>query len=156
MESQLKKLYSIVESVVACRRELALATGQFSQVEDNNVMMFWDLFTNLFTGDSSSGGHRRVPPSLKVPRRPCQSGGEGGGHVAGAGRHRLRPHLGAGQGLPLLGCCCQGEQWMEGFDFMKPVSGGTQRASEGFLNLANCSHNSSQVFVQFSVKSKLL
>jgi len=31
MESQLKKLYSIVESVVACRRELALATGQFSQ-----------------------------------------------------------------------------------------------------------------------------
>ena len=38
MESQLKKLYSIVESVVACRRELALATGQFSQVEHNNVM----------------------------------------------------------------------------------------------------------------------
>ena len=31
MESQLKKLYSIVESVVTCRRELALATGQFSQ-----------------------------------------------------------------------------------------------------------------------------
>ena len=40
MESQLKKLYSIVESVVACRRELALATGQFSQVEHNNVLMF--------------------------------------------------------------------------------------------------------------------
>merc|ERR1719300_198354 len=31
MESQLKKLYSIVESVVSCRRELAVATGQFAQ-----------------------------------------------------------------------------------------------------------------------------
>ena len=31
MESQLKKLYSIVEAVVGCRRELALATGQFAQ-----------------------------------------------------------------------------------------------------------------------------
>jgi len=31
MESQLKKLSSIVEAVVGCRRELAVATGQFSQ-----------------------------------------------------------------------------------------------------------------------------
>jgi len=31
MESQLKKLHCCVESVVSCRRELALATGQFSQ-----------------------------------------------------------------------------------------------------------------------------
>jgi len=31
MESQLKKLYSIVEAVVSCRRELAVATGQFAQ-----------------------------------------------------------------------------------------------------------------------------
>ena len=31
MESQLKKLYTIVEAVISCRRELALATGQFAQ-----------------------------------------------------------------------------------------------------------------------------
>lgn len=30
MESQLKKLYSILENVVSCRRELAYATGQFA------------------------------------------------------------------------------------------------------------------------------
>ena len=30
METQLKKLYNIVENVVTCRRELAFATGQFA------------------------------------------------------------------------------------------------------------------------------
>ena len=30
MESQLKKLYTIVENVISCRRDLAFATGQFA------------------------------------------------------------------------------------------------------------------------------
>ena len=41
METQLKKLYSIVENVVTCRRELAFATGIYRVSQKKDLSLFF-------------------------------------------------------------------------------------------------------------------
>ena len=144
MESQLKKLYSIVESVVACRRELALATGQFSQVE-HNIVMFgicsqsYSQATALLAATEESHHLSRSLEGLarveeKVEGTLQEQADTDFAHIL----ELVRDYL------SLVAAVKVSSGWR--LDFMKPVSGGARRASEGFLNLANCSYNSSQVF----------
>ena len=58
MESQLRKLYSLVELVVGCRRELAMATGQFSLVSRSRSRRIGEQDQkHCLPGCSTAGDH---------------------------------------------------------------------------------------------------
>ena len=136
MESQLKKLYSIVESVVTCRRELALATGQFSQAT-----------ALLASTEESHHLSRSLEGLARVEERVEGTLQEQADTDFAHILELVRDYLSLVAAVKVSRE--KGKLWAD----FKWISGGARGASEGFSHMANCSHNPPQVILLLDAKT---